>query len=308
MSRVENRAIFTGSKREFKLKRYGTLDYEVMSKVGMSDREWRICENIEYWANVESTGYVGITRAELGKLFGLSADRMKYIVADLVKRKFLKVNTNYHLAVASKWKKMMAQNGSTVPKNFLSEKTPKEDEEPKNEDGNNDDNKNEAFPFFEDEFGEDEKSAVDRPSLNQVRKKAVKLKEKKNIDEKQAIEIATAFWRKKESIKWANTSNSFLALKRYIDVWLKNIEKYPEKFHEREKNIKTPTNSEEMRLWIKQMDESKRECVVVPTANKGNVIIDSRTGMPVLQDSGEYLNDTEYENFMEFCLKNHKNL
>jgi len=310
MSRVENKPRFNGSKRVFKLRRYINVDDEMMQRVGLDYREWKICSNIEYWCEHEATGFVAISRAELGALLGLSADRTKYIVRDLVNRKFLKLTKNYHLAVTKKWLKIMDANGSPIPADFeeSSTETPKVSkkpkETPKEAPKEEKQEKNKEFPFFEDEFGEDEKSMVDRPSLNQVRKKAMNIHKKKKITKELALEIATSFWRKKESQRWAKTSNFYSALKIYMDAWIKYADLYPEKFPEREKRIVTPTNVEEMRLFLKQMRDEEREALRIETKNKGMIVINGLNGMPVLEEGGEYLSVSEYENFMTYLLGN----
>jgi hypothetical protein len=307
MSKVEETPKFLNSKKIFKLMRYPNIDEEVMAIAGMSTREWRICANIGYWCNHEKTSTVAISRAELGELFGLSDVSMKKIVRDLVSRKFLKLSKNYHLAVTSKWIKMIDTNGFKVPKSFV--KTPETPEKPKDppkeESKKEPQNEVAEFPYFEEEFGEDKASMVDRPSLNQVKKKVLNLRKTKKISTELSLEIGGCFWRKQESVKWNRVSNFHASLKRYIDAWKLNIEKYPEKFPERELKIVTPTNIEEMRLFLKQMSDEDRDELVFGKGD-GVIVINSINGIPIMKESRESLNGAKYENFMKFLLGNFK--
>jgi hypothetical protein len=319
MSKVEPK--YVNSKRTFKRRDYlNGVDLRVMDIVGMSLREWLICDHIEYWCNHEASGAVAITRAELGEIFALSADRMKYIVRDLVNRGFLKVVKNYHLMPTEKWIEMTSVNGLPIPENFLKKKTkpketkpkpkeesenPQQDESPKE---SKEAPKNISYPYFEEEFGQDEHSGVGRPSLNQVRKKAVSLHKQKEITEKLAVEIGTSYWRKQEKCKWHRVSNMSASLKRYIDGWKRNAEKYPDMYPEREKRIVVPRNNEEMRLWFQQLSDKERMQMTFTVPGLGLVIIDSRTGVPVVKDSGEFLSIKEFDKFMNFCVKNFKDI
>lgn len=74
-----------------------------LGKSELSIREWVICENIEFLSQSSENGYTDIPRAELAIQYGLSVDRLKYIVVSLIPRGFLENNQEHHLRVGEKW-------------------------------------------------------------------------------------------------------------------------------------------------------------------------------------------------------------
>jgi predicted transcriptional regulator len=264
------------------MKRYYNLDYDAMDAVGLNPVEWMVCEDIEFSCRLLEDGeYSDVTRAELASHHKLSYDRMKKIVASLIKRGFIRQNKKFQLKIGKEFKYALSLNQRKIPKKLKDEK----------------------------EFGKDTKSSKKGdPSQNDVKAAAVKIGEEKSISKELAIEIAEDFWLKQEETEWKRVSKWEPALERFMNKWLRNI-KRPTK--QKEKKVTNPTTIEEMRLFLKQMSDEDRKSIRFTKkdiANQGVIypMVINQFGYPVFKEGGAYCTDEYNNRVWKLMLENFK--
>jgi hypothetical protein len=166
----------------------------------------------------------------------------------------------------------------------------------------------EKFPFYEEEFGVDRKSANQKdPSMNEVKKEACLIGKQEGMNREDAIVLAKDFWLGQEGENWNRVKNWKVYLERTIlrEIKYKKGRKSSNNEPTKEKKIVKPTNAEEMRLFLKQMSDKEREKLVFGKGDE-TIIINSVNGMPVRKEGGLYLSDVQHDNFMNYLLDNFK--
>jgi len=112
--------------------------------------------------------------------------------------------------------------------------------------------------------------------------------------------MADSFWYKQESMGWKRVVKWRPLLKRFIDYWERN-EKASEK-PKREPKIVKPTNTDEMRLYLKQMGDEKRKKFKINDKYNNRVIVINHIGLPVCQETGEYLSEGDTQRMLTHLL------
>lgn len=279
------------------MKRYFRVDFAAMREFGLTDMEWRICENTEFLCNEKpSNFYSKNTRAELGEYFGLSEDRMKKIVQSLVERGFLNKNKKHHLRPGKLWAKVQELNGKALPKKDAEVTAHKKLNEELEETPVR---AVEYMVHFEDEFGEDEVSPVkSAPSKNEVRKEATCITELRETTKELAVTMADSFWYKQEGLEWKRVSKWEPLLRRFIDNWERNDRDNKKvKYKPKEQKVTKPTTPEEMRLYLKQMGDDERAKIKFnrQDSHDSSVLVPMRinqNGFPVTVEGGDYQTDS----------------
>lgn len=159
------------------------------------------------------------------------------------------------------------------------------------------------FPFFVEEFGEDEKSnTIDAPSMNQVKAKAKAL----DLSE----EIAESFWLKQEQMHWKKMLDWVPALRRFGMSWKRNEEKYRVKEKNEVKEVKKPTELkkprtiEELKEYFFLIGEDELKKRTLKISKDGEVVMPYWTGKQFCTLDGYALEQETSEKLFNIYLKN----
>ena len=155
------------------------------------------------------------------------------------------------------------------------------------------------FPFFVEEFGDDEQSNhIGRPSLNQVLHEA---KHRLKFDD---LEVAKAFWLSKEANGWRGIIDWIPALRKWEMSWKNNqrtnnqnnnteFKKPAPRIEHRPKTI------EELKRWLQQDDNYKRINIKSPT---GVYVISDENGRLMDDISNYHLEESTANKYYNFIL------
>ena len=96
------------------MKRYYTIDMQVMLKFGLTISKWMLLELVHFRQAVADNGYCDDTRKELAEAINLKASTVKNLVSQLVTDGYLKRNSKNHIKTTPKWHKLQSLNGKNL--------------------------------------------------------------------------------------------------------------------------------------------------------------------------------------------------